>query len=379
MAKQRKASPGQSPTDGDPGATRPPEMPEAMRPNDPEPVEEGHAHQSAIDAGRSADEDEAEERQKELREQAEAGTAEEDKAEAKEREQAEKDAQARAKAAEKMLRRAIDDAGSDQERLADQEHREAEGKLRADTARAEEIKRALEGDKPHPGQEARENEWRNEELADWQRKLDDHYRAAAQARAELEQLYLETHQAAKAERKRDPDENPAGDEAEGQLGVVVDEADTVAKRQGPGPDPGPPEGREDEPTMWDVRPGREPGREVPVGGSTTGTPSTHARPWQDRHGEPGQFKAADIGAAKGKPADVDKFAPRKAKAHEIAESMIHAGIEHCRKSGTGDDHTLIRSSLTLAQRMLGRNWYRLTGRHEVRAKRAEAAAKADQG
>src|SRR4051794_19879929 len=89
---------GQTPTQDEAAPTGgPPEMPEAMRPQDPEPLEEGHAHQSAIDAGRSATEEEAEERQKALREQAEAGTAQEDEAEAEEREQAEKDAGQRQK------------------------------------------------------------------------------------------------------------------------------------------------------------------------------------------------------------------------------------------------------------------------------------------
>jgi hypothetical protein len=211
-----------------------------------------------------------------------------------------------------MLRRPIDDAGSDQERLAEQEHREARGQACAPTPRGPRRSSGRSrATSPTRARRQRENDWRNEELAAWQRKLDDHYRAAAQARAEQEQRYLETHQAAKAERERDPEQTPAGDEAEGQLGVATEGDEPVAKRKGPGPDPGPPEGREDEPTMWDVRPGREPGREVPVGGATTGTPSGHARPWQDRHGEPGHFKAADIGAAKGKPADVDKFAKRK--------------------------------------------------------------------
>lgn len=381
MTGKRKASPGQT-ASREPGTDEPtggpPEMPEALRPKDPEPVEEGHAHQSAIDAGRSADEDEAEERQKSLRDDAEKLQAEADKAAEQERAQAEKEAQARAKAAEKTLRRAVDDAGSDQERLAEQEHRELEGKVRADTARAEEIKRALEGDKPHPQQQARE-EKAQEERAAWQDQLAEHYRTADQARAEREQLYVETGQAAKAERERDPDENPEGDEAEGQLGVATEGDEPVAKRKGPGPDPGPPEGSEDEPTLYDVRPGREPGREVPVGGAATGTPSTHARPWQDRRGEPGHFKAADIGQAKGKPEAVDKFSTRKPKPHQIAEAMINAGIELCRQGGTGDDYILVRNSLTLANRMLGRQWHRMTGRHEVRAKRAEAAAKADQG
>jgi chemotaxis protein histidine kinase CheA len=378
MTGKRKASPGQSPTDGDPGATRPPEMPEAMRPKDPEPVEEAHAHQSAIDAGRSASEEEAEERQKKLREDAEKAMAEADKAAEQERAEAERRRDAAAKVTAKLLARSADRAQQQQDILAEQENRELEGRVRADAARAEEIKRALEGDKPHPGQQARE-EKADEERAAWQEQLAEHYRIADQARAEQERRYVETHQAAKAERERDPEQNPEGDEAEGQLGVATEGDEPAAKRKGPGPDPGPPEGREDEPTVWDLRPGSEPGREVPVGGAAPGVPSGHARPWQDRRDAPGHFKAADLGAAKGGPSPIDKFAKRKPKAHEIAETMIHAGIEHCRKGGTGDDHTLIRSSLTLAQRMLGRQWYRLTGRHAVKAKREEAAAKADQG
>jgi hypothetical protein len=375
MTGKRKASPGQSPTDGDPGATRPPEMPEAMRPNEPELLEEGHAHRSAIDAGRSADEDEAEERQKALREQAEAGTAEEDKAEAKEREQAEKEAGQRQKDAWGLLQNVVANVTDWQADLAEQEHRELEGKVRADTARAEEVKRVLEGDKPHPGQQAREEKAEDERAA-WQQQLGAYYAEAASSRAWQEQQYVSTHQAAKAERERDPEQTPAGDEAEGQLGVATAEDEPVAKRKGPGPDPGPPEGREDEPTLYDVRPGREPGREVPVGGAAPGIPSGHARPWQDRHGEPGHFKATEITAAKGRPHEVDKFHERKPKPHEIATAMLKAGVEHCRKGGVGDDYLLIRNSLTMANRMLGRHWHRITGRHDERRKREDAAAKA---
>lgn len=376
MTGKRKASPGQSPTEQDPGATRVPEMPEALRPKDPEPVEEGHAHQSAIDAGRSASEEEAEERQKSLREDAEKAQAEADKREAEERAKWEKiEADYRAQAG-RLLKAATKDARGDQDDLAAQEHRELEGRLRADTARAEEVKRALEGDKPHPGQQAREEEAETERAA-WQDQLAEHYRTADQARAEREQLYVETGQAAKAERERDPEQTPEGDEAEGQLGVATEGDEPVAKRKGPGPDPGPPEGSEDEPTLYDVRPGREPGREVPVGGSTTGTPSTHVRPWQDRRGEPGHFRAADLGSAKGKPATIDKFAERKPRPHEIANAMIVAAIQLCRQRGTGDDYILVRNSLTLANRMLGRQWHRMTGRHDERRKRDEAAAKAD--
>jgi hypothetical protein len=356
----------------------PPEMPEELRPNDPEPLEEGHAHQSAVDAGRSATEEEAEERQKTLREDAEKSQAlseEESEAQVK---LAERLAAARAKAAEKTLRQAIDDAGSDQERLAEQEHRELEGKVRADAARAEEVKRATLGDKPHPGQRELEEKG-EEERADWRDKLGAHYAVAAQERAKREQAYLEVHQAAKAERERDPEQTPEGDEAEGQLGVATAEDEPVAKREGPGPDPGPPEGREDEPTMWDVRPGREPGREVPVGGAAPGIPSGHARPWQDRHGEPGHFKATEITAAKGKPHEVDKFHERKPKPHEIATAMLKAGVEHCRKGGVGDDYLLIRNSLTMANRMLGRHWHRITGRHDERRKREDAAQAAGAG
>jgi hypothetical protein len=376
MTGKRKASPGQSPTDGDPGATRPPEMPEAMRPKDPEPVPEGEAHQSAIDAGRSASEEEADERQAKLRKEAERLEDEADRREAEDQERQEREAEERRRDAGRLLEAAIDDTTDRQAGLAEQEHRELEGKVRADAARAEEVKRALEGDKPHPGQQAREEETDRERDA-WQEALAKHFTEAAEVRAVREQAYLEIGKAAQAERERVPDQNPEGDEAENQLGVATAEDEPVAKRPGPGPDPGPPEGREDEPTLYDVRPGREPGREVPVGGAAPGIPSGHARPWQDRRGEPGHFRAGDIGAAKGKPHAVDRFAERKPKPHQIAEAMIHAAVELCRKGGAGDDYILVRNSLTMANRMLGRHWHRLTGRHEMRQKRAEAAAKAE--